>query len=109
MLDQMQPKGDNQDKEDTKKVQDTDASAAQEKQKSCPTPGLPSSSSCPCVALLFFSFSQLPVKYLVPPYSTDLLYKLAKYPFLVTNNHKDTYVNYTNLGELNHLSLRLNS
>lgn len=63
---------------------DAHGHGAQEKQKDCPTPGLPSSHSCPCVALLFFVFSQLPVKFSLLSYSINILHKLFRSLFLVT-------------------------
>lgn len=77
------------------------------KQKSCPTPGLPSFNSCPCVPLISFFFPQLPIKLLVLSYSTNLFHKLTRLLFLITKNHKDTC--QLHLGELNSLSLQFNS
>lgn len=56
MSDHMQPEEANQNKKkETEIDQDANAHAAQEKQESCLTPGLPSSSSYPHVACFPFS------------------------------------------------------
>ena len=91
MSDHMQPQQANQDKKETERGQDANIYAAHEKQKSCPTLGRLSSSSCPYMALLSFSFffpSELPVKLPMFSYSANIFYKRARCLFLITKNHK---------------------